>query len=62
MTTLDKALESERLRSDLPRRRRRWPWIISGVLVAVTVAIGIVTAVFQFGLPWWMQEGDRNHV
>jgi poly(hydroxyalkanoate) depolymerase family esterase len=63
MTTLDKAaLESERLRSNLPRSRRRWPWIISGILVAVTVAIGIATAVFQFGLPWWMQEGDRNHV
>lgn len=44
------------------RRRRRWPWIAAGILVALVVAAGIATAVFQFGLPWWMQEGDHNHV
>jgi poly(hydroxyalkanoate) depolymerase family esterase len=32
------------------------------MLVAVGVAISVVTAAFQFGLPWWMQAGDRNHV
>jgi poly(hydroxyalkanoate) depolymerase family esterase len=27
----------------------------------VLVAVGVGTAVFQYGLPWWMGEGDRNH-
>ena len=61
MTVSDEA-QSDRPRSDLPRRRRRWPWITSVVLVAVVVAAGTVTAAFQFGLPRWMREGDRNHV
>lgn len=39
--------------------RGRWPWTVAGILVSVVVAL---TAVFQFGLPWWMQTGDRNHV
>ncbi|MDO0975806.1 extracellular catalytic domain type 1 short-chain-length polyhydroxyalkanoate depolymerase [Mycolicibacterium frederiksbergense] len=26
------------------------------------LAVGAVAAAFQFGLPWWMQDGDRNHV
>lgn len=62
MTALDKALEADRPRADRPRRRRRWPWISSGVLVAVLAAAGVAIAVFQYGLPWWMGEGDRNHV
>lgn len=41
------------------RRRRRWPWI---TVAAVVVAVGLLTAAFQFGLPWWMEDGDRNHV
>ncbi|WP_410812210.1 alpha/beta hydrolase family esterase [Micromonospora sp. 067-2] len=45
-----------------PRSRRRWPWIVSAAVVAVVVAIGVGTTALQFGLPWWMQEGDRNHV
>ncbi|WP_157987937.1 extracellular catalytic domain type 1 short-chain-length polyhydroxyalkanoate depolymerase [Jiangella endophytica] len=28
----------------------------------VVVAAGILTAIVQFGLPWWMRDGDRNHV
>lgn len=40
--------------------RRRW--ILSGILAALVVALGLGTAAFQFGLPWWMQDGDRNHV
>jgi poly(hydroxyalkanoate) depolymerase family esterase len=28
----------------------------------IAVAFGLLTAAFQFGLPWWMQDGDRNHV
>ncbi|MFW2514362.1 alpha/beta hydrolase family esterase [Demequina sp. SO4-13] len=28
----------------------------------VMAALGVATAAFQFGLPWWMHEGDRNHV
>ncbi|MGW4464796.1 extracellular catalytic domain type 1 short-chain-length polyhydroxyalkanoate depolymerase [Micromonospora sp. NPDC004704] len=37
-------------------------WIVSGALVTALVAIVVGTAAFQFGLPWWTQEGDRNHV
>jgi poly(hydroxyalkanoate) depolymerase family esterase len=55
-------LESVETRSDLPRGRRRWPWVTLGILVFIVATVGIVTAVFQFGLPWWMREGDRNHV
>jgi poly(hydroxyalkanoate) depolymerase family esterase len=58
VTTLNQMLESEQ---DLPRRRR-WPWITVSILVTVVVAASIGTAVFQFGLPWWMQAGDHNHV
>lgn len=50
------------LRSDLSRRPRRWPWLALGILGAVVIAVGVGTAAFQFGLPWWMQEGDRNHL
>lgn len=42
--------------------RRRWPWVTAGVAVALAVTVGALTAVFQFGLPWWMQVGDHNHV
>lgn len=34
----------------------------SAIFGPVVVAVGIVTAVFQFGLSWWMQTGDRNQV
>lgn len=47
---------------EAPRKRRRWPWIIAAVLGALVLAAGTATAALQFGLPWWMQEGDRNHV
>jgi poly(hydroxyalkanoate) depolymerase family esterase len=53
-------LESSQPRSDLPRRR--WPWITASILALVVVTVGIGSAFFQFGLPWWMQAGDRNHV
>lgn len=43
-------------------RHRRLSRLAAGILVAIAVAAGIVIAAFQFGLPWWMQEGDRNHV
>jgi len=46
----------------LPRKRRRWPWIVSGVVATLVVVVGVATAVFQFGLPWWAQDGDHNHV
>jgi poly(hydroxyalkanoate) depolymerase family esterase len=35
---------------------------VAGILVVLVVVAGILTAIFQFGLPWWMQEGDYNHV
>lgn len=53
--------QSDRLGSDRPRRRRRWAWIASGVVLVLVATLAVVTAVFQFGLPWWMGEGDRNH-
>jgi poly(hydroxyalkanoate) depolymerase family esterase len=60
MTALDQALESDRPRADRSRRRR-WPWIVAGVVLVLAVAVGAGIAVFQFGLPWWKEEGDRNH-
>ncbi|WNG85577.1 PHB depolymerase family esterase [Mycobacterium sp. ITM-2016-00317] len=36
--------------------------IVSRVLAIVVAAAVTGTAVVQFGLPWWMQHGDRNHV
>lgn len=62
MTTLDNVFKSDRPRSDVPRRHRRWLWLIAGILGAVVIVVGLVTAVFQSGLPWWMQTGDHNHV
>ena len=32
------------------------------VVLVVVIAAGVATAVFQLGLPWWMDDGDRNHV
>lgn len=55
----DTTFEAEEAQSDSPRRRRRWPWIATDV---VLVVVGMGTAVFQYGLPWWMEEGDHNHV
>lgn len=40
--------------------RRRW--VLSGLVVVLVVALGLGTVAFQFGLPWQMQDGDRNHV
>jgi hypothetical protein len=51
---LDKVFKSDQSRPDRPWRRRRSPWIASGILVAVVAIIGIGTAAFQFGLPWWI--------
>lgn len=46
-----------------PRRRRRTRrWIVAGIGAFALVAGVGLTASFQYGLPWWMQEGDRNHV
>ncbi|MBW4662027.1 MAG: PHB depolymerase family esterase [Drouetiella hepatica Uher 2000/2452] len=59
---LKKVIKSDRLRSDLPFRRWRSLWLTSSILVTVIATVGIVTAAFQFGLPWWMQEGDHNHL
>lgn len=62
MTALDRELESDPLPLDVPRRRRRWPRIVSVVALVLAVVVGVATAVLQLGLPWWMGEGDRNHV
>jgi hypothetical protein len=59
---LKKVIKSDRLRSDLPFKQWRSLWITTSTLVTVIATVGIVTAAFQFGLPWWMQEGDHNHL
>lgn len=56
------AVTVNRPRSDCPRRRRRWPWITAVLAGALLATLGILTVAFQFGLPSWMEEGDRNHV
>ncbi len=60
-TVPDMALEPDQAPPEHPHRRR-WPWVISGVALILMVVLAAGTAVFQFGLPWWMEEGDRNHV
>lgn len=62
MTLQDRAVESGLPKSDSAGKRRRWRWIISGILGALVLVVGTATAAFQFGMPWWMQEGDHNHV
>lgn len=47
---------------EAPRRRRRWPWIVSGIVGVLVIVAGAATAAFQYGLPWWMGEGDHNRV
>lgn len=56
------ALELDRLRPEPPRRRRRWQWVVGGILILALFVIATLTVAFQYGLPWWKQEGDRNHV
>lgn len=56
--TLRRAWVGTRRRHRLRRRSR----IVIGAMVALMVVTGLVTAVFQYGMPWWMDEGDRNHM
>ena len=42
-----------------PSRRLRW---VLGTVGALAIVIALATTVFQYGLPWWMAEGDHNHV
>lgn len=44
------------------RRRRRRSRVLLGTAVALMLVAGLATAVFHLGLPWWMDEGDHNHV
>lgn len=44
------------------RRLRRRSRILIGTVTALMVLIGLATAMFQYGLPWWMDEDDSNHV
>lgn len=43
-------------------RRRRWSWIVAGLAGVLVVALAGGLAFFHCGLPWWMSDGDRNHV
>lgn len=51
-----------RRRDRTRRRRRRWPSVVAGVAEALVVVAGTAVGVFHLGLPWWLDEGDRNHV
>lgn len=62
MAARDQTPETSRPRPAPPRRRRRWPRIIAGVVAVLALLMGLATAAVQFGLPWWMGEGDHNHV
>ncbi|KRF32300.1 hypothetical protein ASG94_17640 [Nocardioides sp. Soil805] len=33
-----------------------------GAAVALTTVTALATAAFQYGMPWWMDDGDHNHV
>lgn len=55
---LSRAGDSTRLRLRLHRRSR----IVIGTVTALILLTGLATAVLQFGLPWWMDEDDSNHV
>lgn len=59
MTVPDRVLGSTWPRGG---RGRRWRGVAAGVTAALVVAAVTATAVFHLGLPWWMDEGDRNHV
>jgi poly(hydroxyalkanoate) depolymerase family esterase len=61
MTALDRELDPAPGQLAVPRERR-WPRILGGVALALTVVTAVATGLVQFGLPWWMEEGDRNHV
>ncbi|WP_431960627.1 alpha/beta hydrolase family esterase [Mycobacterium sp. smrl_JER01] len=37
-------------------------WTTTGMLGVLIAFAAVVTAALQFGLPWWMASGDRNHV
>ncbi|TWJ25182.1 poly(hydroxyalkanoate) depolymerase family esterase [Micromonospora endolithica] len=42
--------------------RRRWLWVVAGILAAVVTALSLGVAGLQLGLPWQMGDGDRNHI
>lgn len=41
---------------------RRLPRIAAAVTGALVMVVAAATAAFQFGVPWWMRDGDHNHV
>src|SRR5690554_1676901 len=47
---------------NLPARRRRWRWVGSGIAAFIVGSGVVLTLMFQFGLPWWSGDADRNHV
>lgn len=51
----------EAVRDSSQPRRRLWRWTLRLAALLLSTIVG-VTAVVQFGLPWWMHTGDRNHV
>jgi poly(hydroxyalkanoate) depolymerase family esterase len=61
VTPGDVAPDSDQPRPEVPRTPWRWRWITSGAVLVLVAVLG-VTAAVQFGFPWSMREGDRNHV
>lgn len=63
MVTAQSPDRSTRAPGSTPRRlsgsRPRWAWVVLGGL---TLAVAVAVNLFQFGWPWWMDEGDSNHV
>ncbi len=41
---------------------RTWTRIVIGAVAALVAVAGVATAAFQHWMPWWMDEGDHNHV
>ncbi|WP_181313191.1 hypothetical protein [Nocardioides campestrisoli] len=41
--------------------RRRGRWLAAAAAVALMLPLGVAGAVFHHGLPWWLEDGDRNH-
>lgn len=46
---------------DAGQKKRRWPWILSGITAVLVIVLGLLLTVAQYGLPWWAGDRDHNH-